>query len=183
MDSTPHMEWEKTISGSIPKPTLDDLDKFVKLRLLHKPFTMPPASPSYAAAPSRLSRNIPSLPPPSQPAPPSPFPQLGGPPKRRTPMKCVACEEAHLLMRCNTFAGFDVEQRNKLVREKHLCLNCFFRAPRMQELPKPITCKSCGSKLLNILFPMPNSYFKVSIILYDSNKTFQQLKHKCILVH
>jgi len=120
MDSTLRMEWEKTISGSIPKPMLDDLDKFVKLRLLHKPFTMPPASPSYAATqPSLL---------------------------RRTPMKCVACGEAHLLMRCNTFAGFDVERRNKLVREKHLCLNCFSERHGRKNCPSRFTCKSCGNK-------------------------------------
>ncbi len=92
------------------------------------------------------SRKIPSLPPPSRPAPPSPSPQLGGPPKKRTPMKCVACGEAHLLMRCNTFAGFDVERRNKLVREKHLCLNCFSERHGCRNCPSRFTCKSCGSK-------------------------------------
>ncbi len=127
-------EWEKHISGSIDRPTIDDLEQFIERRLLHKTPLVSNPRPSFAYKQPAYSPMSSSISRPTSPRPQRPNP------------KCVVCSESHLLIRCPTFISFDVDRRNKLVREHRLCLNCFSGRHGCKNCPSRFTCKTCGSK-------------------------------------
>ncbi len=65
------------------------------------------------------------------------------PAKPKTPSKCVACDDKHGLLRCPVLAGFDVDQRNKLVRDKRYKL---LRTHGLKSCPSKFTCRICHQK-------------------------------------
>ncbi len=122
-------DWEKYASDKLDKPTLDNLRTFVDKRLLHmSPTSSPPPSPAVSAHSSFV-------------------PTSGSqPPRKKPPIKCVACGDNHALMRCATFVGYDVDRRNKLVRDKRMCLNCFSDQHGCRICPSKFSCKTCGGR-------------------------------------
>ncbi len=59
---------------------------------------------------------------------------------------CPACNESHGLLRCPAFQNMDVDERNKLVRDKRLCINCFSGLHGYRNCPSKFSCKTCGAK-------------------------------------
>ncbi len=59
---------------------------------------------------------------------------------------CPACNESHGLIRCQAFQNMDLDGRNKFVRDKRLCLNCFSGLHGYRSCPSKFSCKTCGAK-------------------------------------
>ncbi len=127
-------DWEKYASDKLDKPNLADLRTFVDKRLLHmSPTSEPLPSPAISTRPSTV-------------------PTSGSqPPRKKPPSKCVVCGDNHALMRCNTFVGYDVERRNRLIRDKRLCLNCFSDQHSCRFCTSKFSCKSCGGRHHSLL--------------------------------
>ncbi len=79
---------------------------------------------------------------------------------KSTPKKlpnCYACNDNHGLMKCSTFQGMDVESRNKLVRDKRLCTNCFSSQHGRGNCPSKFSCRTCGAKHHSMLHIEPQT--------------------------
>jgi len=137
-------DWEKHVSGMIPKPTIDDLEQFFENRILHKTPAQSPAQPSTSSSPSTAALPFPALQ--STPRPSLPPTANAFTPKKRPPLRCVACGDSHTLIRCTTFAGMDVDRRNKLIREKRLCINCFSTNHGFRTCPSKCSCCTCNNR-------------------------------------
>ncbi len=135
MEPSLRKDWEQQVTGKFKRQTLFNFHDFVKDRLRHKALTY--TTPIYVPPKPSSSSSLAAMPPPPRPSPssyasrPASSPSLLPPPsadrstRPRPPLTCAACAEHHLLIRCPTFTGFSVERRNKLVRDRRLCLNCF----------------------------------------------------------
>ncbi len=66
------------------------------------------------------------------------------PPPRRSAQHCPVCGDQHTLTRCSTFAAYNLERRNKIVREKKLCLNCFGEGHGCKSCPSKFSCRTCN---------------------------------------
>ncbi len=139
--------WDIYARDKITFPTMEDVRKFLRMSLIHK-------SPSYN--PSSAAAATSSLPPSSSsnpfatvitPSIPShlPLPQRPQLPKK-SHTHCVACDQYHGLLRCPTFNAMDVDQRNKLVREKRLCINCFSSKHGCKSCTSKFSCRTCNAK-------------------------------------
>ncbi len=106
-------EWDQHVVHNGIKPSMEELRKYISARLLQTSATNTPVSTPSASA--QVAAGSTSSPSPSSKSS-----------KSRSPFKCVVCEECHGLLRCPTFIGYDVDKRNKTVRKKRLCINCFF---------------------------------------------------------
>ncbi len=136
-------DWEKYASDKLDKPNLDYLRTFVDRRLLHM-------SPSTIPAPSTTA---PVSSPSSAFVPTSSF----QPTRKKQPSKCVICGDNHALMRCTSFIGFDVEKRNKIVRDKRMCVNCISDQHSCRSCPSKFSCKSCGGRHHTLLHNLLHS--------------------------
>ncbi len=58
-------------------------------------------------------------------------------------IKCPLCADNHV--RCQAFADYDVDKRNKFVREKRLCTNCL-GGHGYKNCPFKYTCRTCHNK-------------------------------------
>ncbi len=127
-------------------PDMENLTKFVELQrrelrsnqsgLL---LTTPPSHPSSTT-----------------PRPPSPRadqsrPPVSRPPPRRTAPHCIVCGESHSITRCPTFSGYEVDKRNKLVRERKLCLNCLSEGHGCKSCPSKFSCRTCSGRHHSLL--------------------------------
>ncbi len=139
--------WDIYARDKITFPTMEDVRKFLSVSLIHK-------SPSYD--PSSAAATTSSLPPSSSsnpfatvitPSIPShlPLPQRPQLPKK-SHTRCVACDQYHGLLRCPTFNAMDVDRRNKLVREKRLCINCFSSQHGCKSCTRKFSCRTCNAK-------------------------------------
>ena len=156
MEPSLRKDWEQQVTGKFKRPTLSNFHDFVKDRLRHKAPTH--TTPIYVPPKPASSSSLAAMPPPPRPSPssyasrPASSPSLLPPPsadrstRPRPPLTCAACAEHHLLIRCPTFTGFSVERRNKLVRDRRLCLNCFSDKHGCRSCPNKFSCRTCGLK-------------------------------------
>jgi len=86
-------DWEKYAGDKLDKPNLEDLRTFVDKRLLHMS-PLPASAHSTSTSFQTTSTSTYSAP----------------PVKKKSNVKCIACNEAHALIRCTTFVGLDVEK-------------------------------------------------------------------------
>ncbi len=122
-------DWEKYVTDEVDKPTLDDLRTYVDKGILHM---SPIDTPSTLTSASGLASFTVS-PPPTRP-------------KDKPKSKCHVCDESHPLIRCPSFIAMDVDKRNKLVRERRLCINCFSDSHGFRTCPSKLWCRTCKSK-------------------------------------
>ncbi len=50
------------------------------------------------------------------------------------------------MTRCTTFAGFDLDRRNKTVRDRKLCLNCLSEGHGCKSCPSKYSCRTCSGR-------------------------------------
>ncbi len=122
-------DWEKYVTDKVNKPTLDDLRTYVDKRILHMSPTDAPSTPFSTSG--HASYTVSS--PPTRP-------------KDKRKSKCHVCDESHPLIRCPSFIATDVDKRNKLVRERRLCINCFSDSHGYRTCPSKFSCRTCKSK-------------------------------------
>jgi len=72
-------------------------------------------------------------------------------PPRKLPPSCPACGENHGLLRCSTFQSYNVDRRNKLVRDKRLCINCFSDQHGFRSCPSRFSCRSYSGRRHTLL--------------------------------
>jgi len=143
-------EWLRhTVPGA--PATMENIVKFVKY-WQHEFNHVEVSSPA-----TNLSRQTPSGPSSFTPTAPT-SPQCHGkqthvrrPPPRRGQSSCLVCQESHTLSRCPTFGSYSVDRRNKLVREKRLCLNCFQEGHGCRQCPSKFSCRHCGGRHHSLL--------------------------------
>lgn len=68
---------------------------------------------------------------------------------------CPICKDAHKIYVCKKFAGADLKQKWKYVKDMHLCVNCLKDNHRVKEC-KSRNCSKCP-KMHNTLLHNPNS--------------------------
>ena len=114
-------EWDQAVTKKEVSVDFEELRKYMCNRLLQ--MTPSSSSTSVTTPPSTATSSKPA--------------------KLKTPPKCPACDDKHGLLRCPVFAGFNVDRRNILVREKRLCINCFSDSHGFKACPSKFTCKTC----------------------------------------
>jgi len=132
-------EWLRHRPGDKP-PDMDNLQKFVdyqkkELRGVCTQASELPNSTHSSASPSSARFD--------RPKPPSSKPSS---PRRSTQSHCPLCGELHSLGRCSTFSSYDVDKRNKTVRDKKLCLNCLGEGHGCRTCPSRFACRTCGGR-------------------------------------
>ena len=126
-------EWDLHVIQYNSEPTWEDLRKYVSARLLQLPATDAPTSSAPVAQATAATSNPPSI-------------SVTKPTRPKTPFKCIICEEKHGLVRCPTFIAWDVDKRNKVIREKRLCINCFSDAHGYKSCTTKFSCRTCHAK-------------------------------------
>lgn len=67
-------------------------------------------------------------------------------------LKCVLCDESHVLRVCQKFLSKEVNERNNFVKSKKLCINCLSSTHnRVQDCKSKFACKSCNRKHNSLL--------------------------------
>ncbi len=66
-------------------------------------------------------------------------------------IKCPLCTDKHNLVRCQAFAHYDIDKRNKFVWEKRLCTNCLGEGHGYTHCPSKYTSRTCHNKHLTML--------------------------------
>lgn len=61
-------------------------------------------------------------------------------------LQCPQCSGSHLLSRCEKFKGATVSKRLAVVREAHLCFNCFSPAHIVEACKSAYTCFVCNQR-------------------------------------
>ena len=123
---------------------MKDLEEFVEQRLLW-------ADMQAQSGPSLAHSTTSTHPSPTTHPSTSPQPHSSPKMKSATPTKCASCGEAHWLGRCLAFAALDTEARNRLVREKRLCLNCLTPAHVVKQCNSRHTCRHCNARHHSLL--------------------------------
>ncbi len=142
-------DWDKLLRENLKDPSMKDFIKFLNQRLLWSDNHTPPQAPtSSMTAPPTSTPSIPEF-----QGPPRPANGSSSPSSRRnhTPAKCPSCGEGHLLVRCTTFAALPVDERNKLVREKRLRLNCFGPSHAVRNCSSKYSCRHCHQRHHSLL--------------------------------
>ena len=117
-------EWDQAVTKKEVSVDFEELRKYMCNRLLQ--MTPSSSSTSVTTPPSTATSSKPA--------------------KLKTPPKCPACDDKHGLLRCPVFAGFNVDRRNILVREKRLCINCFSDSHGFKACPTKFNYKTCDKK-------------------------------------
>ncbi len=128
-------EWDRLLCDKLLEPTIADLNEFIN-KLLRWAGTQHATN-----APPTSSPSSPTVQPTSSTSPFSP-----SSPRMRTTPKCALCSESHWLGRCSTFMAMSVEDRNKVVREKRLCLNCFTNGDTVKGCTNKHSCRHCNQR-------------------------------------
>ncbi len=139
-------EWLRHRPPDTP-PDMDNLCKFIELqrRELRGSTTHGPTPSNSYLLPTPPAR------PPSPRADrhrPAPVSSL---PPRRSALHCAVCGEQHSIVRCPTFAGYDVERRNSTIRARKLCLNCFADGHGCKSCPSKYSCRTCNGRHHSLL--------------------------------
>lgn len=83
--------------------------------------------------------------------------------KRSSGAKCHLCYDSHFLWSCPKFTSMSVDDRQKVVREKQLCLNCFSPSHQVRQCPSKFKCKTCDKPHHTLL------HFDRSMSKYSEN--------------
>ncbi len=150
LDPQMSRDWQQHIA-KIKNPDLDDWAEFANNKICHmRPSQVPPQDSNHATPPTAAISSLPQHATISTPVPLSSSPAIRSLRPRPSP-KCVACGESHQLNRCPTFIALDVEKRNKTVRDKCLCINCFLDRHGCRQCPSKFSCRHCGGKHHSLL--------------------------------
>ncbi len=60
--------------------------------------------------------------------------------------KCSLCKETYGLSRCPIFLAYDVDKRNKYVRDQRWCTNCLHPSHTCSQCSSSFTCRTCKGK-------------------------------------
>ncbi len=140
LDGKLREDWERLLFEKYPSPTMTDFTEFIEQRLLWAD-TQSLSTPSTTSA--TLSSST-SFKPTYTPTSPRKKPPT-------MPAKCASCGEAHWLGRCSVFAALSTEERNRLVREKRLCLNCLSPAHAVRSCTNRHSCRHCNLRHHSLL--------------------------------
>ncbi len=122
--------WDNAVSKKEVKPTFKNFRTYLESRLDQlAPSNQTTSTPSTSSVTATVT---------SHPHTPKN--------KTKSASKCLACEDKHGLIRCPVFTTYDVDKRNKFVRDKRLCINCFSDAHGCKNCPSRFSCRSCGLK-------------------------------------
>jgi len=128
-------EWTKSYKSSSEVPTLKDLAMFLEpLENNLQALSLTESHPSQHVTSRRPS----------------------APNSRPFNSNCSICQEPHRLNRCPTFLGYDISKRNKVARDKRLCINCLTSGHRSHECKSSYTCRECHGKPHSLLHRAPN---------------------------
>ncbi len=119
-------------------PDMDAITSFLKFWI--KELAPGPGSVQPCLTSATSSSAAPATPPPSKFRPNPPLTP------KKAPSGCPACKEQHGLLRCPMFQSYDVDRRNKLVRESRLCINCFSSQHGFRQCPSRFSCKTCNAR-------------------------------------
>ncbi len=140
------MEWEKFTKDIEAVPDMDHFKSFIETwQKVLIPTEFPLAGVTTTPSQSHPSSSSTSS------ASMSKYRPRNKSPPRRTMPGCPACKEPHDLLKCPTFLSYDVDRRNKLVREHHLCINCFSALHGFKQCPNRFSCKTCGARYHTLL--------------------------------
>ncbi|XP_062556618.1 uncharacterized protein LOC134221444 [Armigeres subalbatus] len=67
--------------------------------------------------------------------------------------KCHACDQQHLLVKCQAFERMSLADRLRTVNSKRLCLNCFRQDHFARDCPSKFTCRVCRKNHHTLLHP------------------------------
>ncbi|KAJ8961944.1 hypothetical protein NQ317_001038 [Molorchus minor] len=87
---------------------------------------------------------------------------------------CLFCDKGvHLLKDCQLFKNSTHEQKFKLIKDKHLCLNCFSNSHKVSACISKFSCRFCGSKHHSLLHKtnVPTNSFNVNNNVTPSTST------------
>ncbi len=131
-------------------PSMSNLSKFVdaQRKELRRANSLSSPSPSVPSSAPLLPSSA-HLPP--RPSSPRRSANAKPPPPRRTAQHCPVCGELHTLSKCSTFAGYDLDKRNQVVRERRLCLNCFTEGHGCKSCPSRFSCRHCNGRHHSLL--------------------------------
>ncbi len=134
-------EWLR-FKSSDALPDMDSFSKFIDLQRkeLRGSSSLVSVTPSPSHAPTPSTRPSSPRPDHSRNAP------TKAPPPRRSAQHCPVCGDQHTLSRCPTFGTYDIDKRNKVVREKRLCINCFGEGHGCKTCPSKFSCRTCSSR-------------------------------------
>lgn len=63
---------------------------------------------------------------------------------RSSNVKCPNCLQSHFLWTCSSFIAMNIDDRQKCVRDKGLCLNCFSPSHQVRQCGSSYKCKTCN---------------------------------------
>lgn len=95
---------------------------------------------------------------------------------RSSSIKCHLCFESHYLWACPKFSSMNVDERQKVVKEKKLCLNCFSPQHQVKNCSSKFCCKTCSRKhhtFLHFDRSIETSYSPSSSSLSAESKPFE----------
>jgi len=127
--------WEQYVDDKLERPTIQDLTKFldVKVKWMRSSTESAPPQSQQTKPPHYNSTQ-------------SSQPQHNAPKKAPSANKCACCSESHWVGRCASFTAMPVEERNQLVRQKRLCLNCLAPAHAVKNCANRHSCRHCGQR-------------------------------------
>ncbi len=123
-------------------PDMDSFSRFIDLQRkeLRGSPTLVSVTPPSSHVPTPSVR-------PSSPRPDRSRPATSkAPPPRRSTQHCPVCGDQHTLTRCSTFSAYDLDKKNKVVREKRLCINCFGEGHGCKTCPSKFSCRTCSGR-------------------------------------
>lgn len=138
MDPECKKEWLHKADADVV-PNMDAISKFFRYWKLELSKGMPPS-----AVPSTQSFTPATHS--SSPSADSRTRHQHKPSPRRTQSGCAACGDSHSLSKCSTFQSYDLNKRNKFVRDKRLCINCLSDSRGCKNCPSKYSCRSCGGR-------------------------------------
>ncbi len=139
LDGKLREDWERLLFEKLPNPTMKDLGDFIEQRLL---WADTQARPTHSSNNNLSSSSTSS----SSTSHPTSYPPSSPKRKSAPPAKCASCGEAHWLGRCQAFSALDTDSRNRLVREKRLCLNCLSPAHAVRQCTNQHSCRHCSQR-------------------------------------
>lgn len=132
-------EWEKTLQGTTEYPQFATLEKFLteQINILEnmdlQKDTEKPESSTTKKPKSTLNTTVTV--------------------ERR---KCVYCDKDHAIYSCTAFQALNVQQRQKVVKDKRLCGNCLAQKHFCKDCKSTGRCRTCNKRhhtLLHRDFP------------------------------
>ena len=133
LDPDSRREWTKTLKGNdIPtfQETIDFLECHVRGLLAAGVKSMPGTQSSSAGGVKTNSHHASNV---------------------KPKLKCYFCSETHVLGKCGKFAALGVPEREKFIKSKRLCLNCFSAGHMLDECRSTYSCSECQGKHNSLL--------------------------------